>query len=159
MHHLEARIQRLERSRSRNWLLILAILSGLPLLMALAGTGLIPSGDSAVSERLVTRSLVIVDESNRPRIGLGVDEEIGSSIFIRDETGRPAVSLAALSSGGSISILNDKGQQVAVLSTSGTGDGQLRLSDSQGRTVGRIGRWAGEEKAGIRFYEHDDPVP
>ena len=159
MHQLEARIQRLERSRSRQWLVVVAMLSGLPLLMALAGNGLISSDHSAVSDRVVTRSLVIVDESNRPRIGLSVDEEIGSSIFIRDETGRPAVSLAALNSGGSISILNEKGKQVAVLSSSGSGDGLLRLSDSQGRTVARVGRWAAEEQAGIKFYQHEDPAP
>ena len=159
MHQLEVRLQRLERSRSRQWLLVLAILSGLPVLLALAGTGLVPSGEPAVSERIVTRSLVIVDEQNRPRIGLGVDAEIGGRMFIRDETGRPAVSLAALNSGGSISILNEEGQQVAVLSASGTGDGLLRLSDKQGRSLARIGRWAGEDDPGIKFYQHQDPAP
>ena len=128
-------------------------------LLALAGAGLVPPGQPAVSERLVTRSLVIVDEANKPRIGLGVDAEIGGRIFLRDETGRPAVSLAALSSGGSISILNEQGQQVAVLSASGSDDGLLRLSDRQGRTMARIGRWAGEDDAGINFYRQEQETP
>ena len=152
MHHLEARIQRLEQSRSRQWHLLLGGFTALAALFALAGAGFVPSGQPAVSERVVTRSLVIVDEANKPRIGLGVDAEIGGRIFIRDQTGRPAVSLTALSSGGSISILNEKGQQVAVLSASGTGDGLLRLSDRRGSTFTRIGRWAGQDEPGMKFY-------
>ncbi|MBG83534.1 MAG: hypothetical protein CMJ40_03185 [Phycisphaerae bacterium] len=121
----------------------------------MAGAGLqkgAGNGGEAVSSRLVTRSMVVVDDQNRPRIDLGYDEGIGPHVFLRDERGLPMLALTAPRASGIVTILDTQGRSVAMLSRSGSGDGLVKLSDSSGRTIARIGRWAGQAEPGIEFY-------
>ncbi len=155
MNQLEQRLAALEASRTRfRWLSLLLMLL-LPVAGLLAGASFqndLKNGREAVAARVVTRSLVVVDEQNRPRIDLGYDEAIGPHVFLRDERGLPMLALSAPRESGVVAILDSDGHAIAMLSGSGSGDGHLKLSDAQGKTMARIGLWAGQDKPGIEFY-------
>ncbi len=155
MNQIEERLAALEASRTRFRCLCLLALLLLPLAGLMAGAGLqkgLSNEREAVSSRLVTRSMVVVDEQNRPRIDLGYDEGIGPHVFLRDERGLPMLALTAPRTSGVVTILDSQGRSVAMLSRSGSGDGLVTLSDSSGRTIARVGRWAGQTEPGIEFY-------
>ena len=133
------RLDRLERGRRRDRLVIAALAMGLPGLGLLAAA-VVPSAP-AVSDRLVTRSLVIVDEQNRPRIDLGTDAALGARVFLHDAEGQPLVGLSTGQDTGALTIFDARGRAVASLGASSTGDGRLRLTAPDGRAIVRLGRW------------------
>ena len=155
MNQIEQRLAALEASRTRFRCLGLLSLLLLPLVGLLAGAGLqkgLGNEGEAVSSRLVTRSMVVVDDQNRPRVDLGYDEGIGPHVFLRDERGLPMLALTAPRTSGVVTILDSEGRSVVTLSRSGSGDGLVKLSDASGRTITRIGQWAGQTEPGIEFY-------
>lgn len=155
MNHIEQRLAALEVSRSRFRGLCLLSMLLLPLVGLLAGAGLqkgLGNNREAVPSRLLTRSMVVVDDQNRPRIDLGYDEAIGPHLFLRDEHGLPMLALTAPRSSGVVTIMDSEGRAVAVLSRSGSGDGLLKLSGADGETIARFGKWAGQAEPGIELY-------
>lgn len=157
MNDVEERLHRLERDRARFRLVWVPMLLALPVLVMLAGAGLggkqvNRAGDDTIVDRVVTRSLVIVDEANRPRIDLGIDSTLGTHVFMRDEDGVPLLALTAPRASGSLTVFDRNGHAVAVLTASTAGDGLLRLSDAEGRTMARLGRWIGRDDPGVEFY-------
>lgn len=155
MNQIEQRLEALETSRIRfRWLCVLSVVL-MPLVGLLAGAGIqgaIGTNSEAVPSRVVTRSLVVVDDQNRPRLDLGYDDVIGPHLFLRDSAGMPMLALTAPRASGVITILDSNGHSVAMLSRSGSGDGQLKLSDSQGRTIARMGQWAGLSQPAMKLY-------
>ena len=161
MDHVEVRLRRLERERTMVRLLGLPFLCVLPLVFLLAGAGTDQGNmkrdkNEAIIDKLVARSLVLVDESNRPRINLGIDSSIGAHMFLRGEDGSPMLALAAYNSSGSIAVLDREGHAIAFLTASGSGQGLLRLADAAGRTIARLGQWSGQQEPGVEFYTASD---
>ncbi|MCH2134136.1 MAG: hypothetical protein MK116_10340 [Phycisphaerales bacterium] len=156
MHELEERIRRLEGGRARFRLAAVALVPALIALGVLAGAALDQPHQSPIKDQVMARSVVIVDDENRPRIDLGVDASLGSRIFIRDEQGIPVLTFTTMGGGGSITVLDRAGLPVARLSASTTGDGLLRLSDKSGHTITRLGRWGDRKAPGLEFYPQVD---
>ena len=143
MDTTEERIERLEQARRRDRRMIIALALGLPATMVLSGAILPRGGAPAVSSRLVTQSLVIVDQDHRPRIDLGTDPDLGARLFLHDAEGHPLVGLSGQPGSGSFTIFDQTGHAVAALGSSGMGAGLLRLSDPRGQTNVRLGQWGG----------------
>ena len=163
MDHVEERLRRLERTRGIRmaWM---PILCSLPFILLLAGASLdrasiVRDGGNQITERLVARSLVLVDERNRPRINLGIDPSVGAHMFLRDEEGVPMVTLRAGNESGSLAILDADGDAIAFMTVSSEGHGLLKLADSSGRTIARIGHWAGRQHPGAEFTVQPDLDP
>ena len=157
MNDVEKRIRRLERDRVRFRLVWLPMGFVLPVVVLLAGAGLNRVGlkgdhSEVIADKVVTRSLVIVDEANRPRIDLGIDPTVGAHLFMRSEEGVPLLAMTAPEASGSVVVLDQDGHAVAVITASQGGDGLLRLADAEGRIIARLGRWAGQDEASIKFY-------
>ena len=153
--NVEARLSRLERTRGMRqiWMPLLCIL---PMVCLLAGAALDQGRENnkrneVIADKLVTRSLVLVDDANRPRIDLGIDPEVGAHMFMRGEDGVPMLTLTAAGESGSVAILDSDGHAIAFLTASSNGQGLLRLSDAEGRTIARVGQWAGRAAPGIEF--------
>lgn len=158
MNQIEQRLVALEASHARFRWLSLFLMLLLPMAGLLAGAGLqegFGKEPEAVPSRIVTRSLVVVDDQNRPRVDLGYDEAIGPHVFLRDERGLPMLALSAPRASGVVTILNGDGHAIAMISGSGTGDGLLKLADAKGGTMLSLGRWAGMAEPGLEFNRTD----
>ena len=102
----------------------------------------------------MTRSPVVVDDQNRPRViwvttrRSGLTSSFGMNAAFRCSPCRPLTS-------GVVTILNGDGHAIAMISGSGTGDGLLKLADAKGGTMLSLGRWAGMAEPGLEFNRTD----
>jgi hypothetical protein len=109
------------------------------------------------SRQLMGSGLVIVDQTGRPVIDLGVDDSGAGRMHLRGPSGVAEVVLSGGSAGGRLDLYAADGGRLAKLAASPSGDGMLLLSDTGGGPLMRIGRWIPEASPSVWTPPLTDP--
>ncbi|NSW76063.1 MAG: hypothetical protein HPY68_04680 [Candidatus Atribacteria bacterium] len=161
----EERLERLEREVRQNQKMIrwLMITLGVCVGVWLATVMFPPQGLVArdVAEMIQARTFVVVDEEGRPRITLGVAENI-PMLTILDEEERTRIGLGMSAKGWPSLIMLDEKEKTCVL----LGISELKMFDAEGDPRLSLGLWKDmpmlwmrDEKENIRaLFAVDDIV-